>query len=65
MKSILLITKKQTVETTPFATLSAFFKTNPQYGNPPTKGRIEETLSRKKIAFEDEFFKIERKKVVR
>jgi hypothetical protein len=63
MKNILLITNKESGEVLPYSTLSPFLRDYPQY-----EKRIDSIngyLSRKKTAFEDEFFKIERKEVVR
>lgn len=63
MKTILLITSKQSGEVFPFATLTAFFESYPKYLN--EYSAITTALSRKKIPFEDEQFKIERKKIIR
>ena len=63
MKTILLVTNKESGEVKTYSTLTPFLRDYPQY-----KKRIDsinDYLSRKKTAFEDEFFKIERKKVVR
>ena len=63
MKTILLITNKESGEVEPYSTLSPFLRDYPQYEK--RIDSINDYLSRKKTAFEDEFFKIERKKVVR
>ena len=65
MKTILLITNKESGEVKPYSTLTVFLEENPQYKEKPYPSRFEENLSRKKTAFEDEFFKIERKRIVR
>ena len=63
MKTILLITNKESGEAQPYSTLPVFFRDFPQYKK--RVDSINDYLSRKKIAFEDEIFKIERKRVVR
>ena len=64
MKTILLVTNKKSGEVKPYSTLTVFLDENPQYKEKPYPSRFEE-MSRKKTAFEDEFFKIERKLVQR
>ena len=63
MKTILLITNKESGEVQPYSTLPVFFRDFPQYEK--RVDSINDYLSRKKTAFEDEFFRIERKNVVR
>ena len=63
MKTILLVTNKQSGEVKPYSTLPVLFRDFPQYEK--RVDSINDYLSRKKTAFEDDFFKIERKKVVR
>ena len=63
MKTILLITKKESGEVQPYSTLPVFFRDYPQYEK--RVDSINDYLSRKKTAFEDDFFKIECKEVLR
>lgn len=63
MKTILLVTNKESGEVFPYSTLPVFFRDFPQYEK--RIDSINDYLSRKKTAFEDEFFRIERKQVVR
>lgn len=63
MKSILLITNKKSGEVKPYSTLPVFFRDFPQYEK--RVDSINDYISRKKTAFEDDCFKIERKKIIR
>jgi len=60
---IILLTKKQNGETECFSTLKPFFEKYPEYEK--NRDNINTYLSRKKIYFETDEIKIERKQVQR